>query len=113
MDIKCAFLNGFLDKEVFVEQPLGFENPLFSDHVNKLDKAHYRLKQAPRQRYERLSKFLIENNFVRGKINKTLFFKNRGFDIWMCKFMLMILFLVPPMNCCVKNLLILRVPNLK
>ena len=31
--------------------------------------------------HERLSKLLIENNFVRGKIDKTLFFKNRGLDI--------------------------------
>ena len=81
MDVKCAFLNGFLDEEVFVEQSPGFENPSFLDHVYKLDKALYGLKQAPRQWYERLSKFLIENNFVRGKIDKTLFFKNRGSDI--------------------------------
>ena len=79
MDVKCAFLNGFLDEEVFVEQTPGFENPSFLDHVYKLDKALYVLKQAPRQWYERLSKFLIENVFVRGKIDKTLFFKNRGF----------------------------------
>ena len=71
----------FLDEEVFVEQPPGFENPSFLDHVYKLDKALYGLKQAPRQWYERLSKFLIKNNFVRGEIDKTLFFKNRGSDI--------------------------------
>ena len=81
MDVKCAFLNGFLDEEVFVEQPPGFENPSSLDHVYKLDKALYGLKQAPRQWYERLSKFLIENDFIRGKIDKTLFFKNKGSDI--------------------------------
>ena len=64
-----------------MEQPLGFENPSLLDHVYKLDKALYGLKKAPRQWYERLLKFLIENDFVRGKIDKTLFFKNRGFDI--------------------------------
>ena len=68
MDVKCAFLNGFLDEEVFVDQPLGFANSYFSDHVYKLDKALYGLKQAPRQWYERLLKLLIENDFVRGKI---------------------------------------------
>ena len=26
MDIKCAFLNDFLNEEVYVEQPLRFEN---------------------------------------------------------------------------------------
>ena len=81
VDVKCAFLNGFLNEEVFVEQPPSLENPSFLDHVYKLDKALYGLKQAPRQWYERLSKFLIENDFVRGKIDKTLFFKNKGSDI--------------------------------
>ena len=75
------YLNGFLDEEVFVEQPSSFENPSFLDHVYKLDKALYGLKQAPRQWYERLSNFLIVNDFIRGKIDKTQFFKNRSSDI--------------------------------
>ena len=49
MDVKCAFFNGFLNENVFVEQPPGFENPSFLDHVYKVDKALYELKQAPRQ----------------------------------------------------------------
>ena len=63
-------------KKSLGNNPLRFENPSFSDHVYKLDKALYGLKQALRQWYERLSKFLIENDFLRGKIDKTLFFKN-------------------------------------
>jgi len=39
-------LNGFLEEEVYVEQPPNFENPDFPDHVFKLQKALYRLKQA-------------------------------------------------------------------
>jgi len=38
MDVRCAFLNGFLQEEVFVEQPPGFENPDFPDQVFKLQK---------------------------------------------------------------------------
>jgi hypothetical protein len=31
---------------VYVEQPPGFKDPKFPDHVYKLDKALYRFKQA-------------------------------------------------------------------
>ena len=42
----------------------------------KLTKALYGLKQAPRAWYERLSSFLIKNNFTKGKVDTTLFIKN-------------------------------------
>ena len=81
MDVKCAFLNGFLNEDVYVEQPPGFENSKFPDHIYKLDKALYGLKQAPRAWYERLSKFLLENEFKRGKVDKTLFLKSKGTNL--------------------------------
>ena len=48
MDVKSAFLNGFISKEVYVEQPPGFENDNLSNHVFKLTKALHGLKQAPK-----------------------------------------------------------------
>ena len=81
MDVKCAFLNGFLQEEVYVAQPPGFENNDFPDHVYKLDKALYGLKQAPRGWYERLTKILLENDFKRGLVDKTLFTKVHDKDI--------------------------------
>jgi len=45
MDVKCAFLNGFLQEEVYVEQLPGFENPDFPTHVFKLQKALYGLNK--------------------------------------------------------------------
>ncbi len=81
MDVKSAFLNGFIQEEVYVEQPPGFENFEKPNHVFKLKKALYGLKQAPRAWYERLSKFLLENDFQRGKVDKTLFIKASKKDI--------------------------------
>ena len=80
MDVKCAFLNGYLQEEVYVAQPPGFENEKFPNHVFKLDKALYGLKQAPRAWYERLSKYLLENDFKRGLVDKTLFIKTQNHD---------------------------------
>ncbi|XP_022639218.1 uncharacterized protein LOC111242059, partial [Vigna radiata var. radiata] len=75
MDVKSAFLNGFIKEEVYVSQPPGFEDFKFPDHVYKLKKALYGLKQTPRSWYERLSTFLIDNDFSRGKVDSTLFTK--------------------------------------
>ncbi|GJX01746.1 retrovirus-related pol polyprotein from transposon TNT 1-94 [Tanacetum coccineum] len=48
MDVKKAFLNGILKKEVCVGQPPGFVSKQYPNHVYALDKARYGLKQAPR-----------------------------------------------------------------
>jgi len=78
MDVKSAFLNGYLKEDVYVRQPPGFESKEFSNHVFKLNKAFYGLKQAPRAWYEHLSNFLLENGFRRGKVDNTLFLKSKG-----------------------------------
>ena len=36
MDVKSAFLNGPIQELVFVEQPPGFEDPKFPNHVYEL-----------------------------------------------------------------------------
>ena len=81
MDVKSAFLNGFIKEEVYVEQPPGFEDHMYPNHVFMLSKALYRLKQAPRAWYEHLSSFLLENHFQRGKVDTTLFIKHTNSDM--------------------------------
>ncbi|GKD45069.1 retrovirus-related pol polyprotein from transposon TNT 1-94 [Tanacetum coccineum] len=73
MDVKSAFLNGKISKEVYVEQPPGFESSDFPNHVCKLNKALYGLKQALIAWYETLSKFLTQHKFARGTIDNILF----------------------------------------
>jgi hypothetical protein len=80
MDVKSAFLNGYIEEEVYVRQPPGFENPKYPNHVYKLHKALYGLKQAPRAWYERLKAFLLANCFKMGSIDKTLFLLKQGIN---------------------------------
>ncbi|WVZ84368.1 LOW QUALITY PROTEIN: hypothetical protein U9M48_031407, partial [Paspalum notatum var. saurae] len=80
MDVKSAFLNGFIEEELYVRQPPGFESARFSDRVYKLRKALYGLKQAPRAWYARLKSFLLKSGFVMGSVDKTLFLLSRGSD---------------------------------
>ena len=58
MDVKTTFLNGVVEEEVYVVQPLGFKTHDRETHVCKLKKALYGLKQAPRTWYDRIDSFL-------------------------------------------------------
>ena len=59
MDVKSVFLNGYINEEVYVYQPPGFENTKHPEYVYKLKKSLYGLKQAPRAWYKRLSNFFV------------------------------------------------------
>ena len=102
MDVKSAFLNGFIEEKVYVEQPPGFESFYFPNHVYKFSKALYGLKQASRAWYERLSNFLLEKGFSKGKVDTTLFLRNPIMICLLLKYMLMILFLVLLTIACVR-----------
>ena len=78
MDVKSIFFNGIIKKEVHIELPPGFEDHQFSNHVYKLNRVLYSLKQAPRAWYKRLSKFLIKNDFKRRNMDITLFLKKEN-----------------------------------
>ncbi|GKF09778.1 retrovirus-related pol polyprotein from transposon TNT 1-94, partial [Tanacetum coccineum] len=81
MDVKTAFLNGPLKKEVYVNQPDRFVDPHHPDKVYRLKKALYGLKQAPRAWYDELSNFLVSKGFSKGSIDPTLFITKKGEDI--------------------------------
>jgi hypothetical protein len=80
MDVKSAFLNGVIQEEVFVRQPLGFKNPKYPNKVYKLSNALYGLKQASWAWYARLKTFLLEHGYVMGTIDKTIFSLKHGND---------------------------------
>src|SRR5882672_4549529 len=73
MDVKCAFLNGYLTKDIYTQQPQGFAtNPSL---VCRLRKSLYGLKQAPRAWYAKIDSFLSSLNFVRCKSDPNVYLK--------------------------------------
>jgi hypothetical protein len=82
MDVKSVFLNGQL---VYANQPPGFEDPKFPNHVYKLQKVLYRLKKAPRAWYECLKEFLLKQGFEIGKADPTIFTRKVNKDIFVCQ----------------------------
>ena len=48
MDVKNAFLNGVVEEELYVEQPLGFETHDRESHVCRLKKTLYGFETGTR-----------------------------------------------------------------
>nr|GEV11101.1 putative polyprotein [Tanacetum cinerariifolium] len=76
--VKCP-----LKEEVFVQQPDGFVDPDFPNHIYRPKKALYGLKQAPIAWYDKLSLFLIEHHLTKGIGDPTLSTRRHG-DILPC-----------------------------
>jgi histone deacetylase 1/2 len=77
LDVQNAFLHGVLEEEVYMKQPLGYEDKTRPGYVCKLDKALYGLKQAPRAWYARLSTKLLSLGFHVSKADTSLFYFNK------------------------------------
>eukprot|EP00253_Pinus_taeda_P020932 PITA_20932 len=77
MDVKSAFPNGVLMKEVYIEQPLGYEKKGQEHKVCRFEKALYGLKQAPRAWYSRIDSYLQENGFEKCEGEPTLYIKEK------------------------------------
>nr|GEV42560.1 hypothetical protein [Tanacetum cinerariifolium] len=81
MDVKTMFLNGNFREEVYVSQPDGFVDQDNPNHVYKLKKALYGVKQAPGAWYDMLSSFLISQYFFKGSVDPILFIRRNGNDL--------------------------------
>ncbi|KAH9687903.1 hypothetical protein KPL70_014941 [Citrus sinensis] len=81
MDVKSAFLNGFLEEEVYIEQPLGYVVKGHEDKVLRLKKALYGLKQAQRAWNSRIDKYFQEKDFTKCPYEHALYVKEKDEDI--------------------------------
>jgi len=78
LDVSNAFLHRVLEDEVYMEQPQGFVDPSFPNHVCRLHKSIYGLKHAPRAWFKRLSTALLEHGFVESHMDYSLFICHAG-----------------------------------
>ncbi|KAH9779126.1 hypothetical protein KPL71_007607 [Citrus sinensis] len=78
MDVKNAFLHGELDREIYMIQPMGFQNRGHPEYVCKLQKALYGLKQAPRAWYGKIAEFLTQSGYSVTSADSSLFAKANG-----------------------------------
>ncbi|KAG8485307.1 hypothetical protein CXB51_021723 [Gossypium anomalum] len=78
VDVNNAFLNGELAEDIYMEQPLRFEEsgPHGEKLVCKLNKALYGLRQASRAWFQTLKQYLVDQlNFRAAKADPSLFIR--------------------------------------
>lgn len=81
LDVKSAFLNGYLEEEIFVEQPEGYSIKGKEDKVYLLRKALYGLKQAPRAWYSKIDTHLLSLGFKKSLSESTLYIRREDADL--------------------------------
>lgn len=75
LDVKTAFLHGDLEEEIYMQQPEGFEKEGMKNHVCRLKKSLYGLKQSPRQWYKRFDSFMVTHGYKRCEYDCCVYFK--------------------------------------
>ncbi|GJV27343.1 retrotransposon protein, putative, ty1-copia subclass [Tanacetum coccineum] len=78
MDVKTAFLNGYLNEEVYMEQPEGFVNQKYPNRVCKLKRSIYGLKQASRQWNKRFDDEIKKFGFSQNRDEPCVYVKASG-----------------------------------
>ncbi|KAH9650169.1 hypothetical protein KPL70_026264 [Citrus sinensis] len=75
LDVKTAFLHGDLEEKIYMIQPCGFKAAGKENHVCRLIKSLYGLKQSPRQRYKRFDQFIQGQKFTRSEHDHCVYFR--------------------------------------
>ena len=75
VDIKTAFLNGEIDKEIYVKPPPGYAEP---KKVWKLNKSLYGLKQAPKCWFKTMNSIFAKMGFYPTKSERCIYTRQDG-----------------------------------
>ncbi|RVW46251.1 Retrovirus-related Pol polyprotein from transposon TNT 1-94 [Vitis vinifera] len=75
MDVKTAFLNGYLEEEIYMDQPKGCVVPEKKKKVCKLVKSLYGLKQAPKQWHNKFDHVFVTNGYSINDTDKCIYSK--------------------------------------
>ena len=78
MDVKTAFLNGFLEEEVYMSQPEGFISKNKPNQVCKLKRSIYGLKQASRSWNIRFDETIKRFGFIKNVDEPCIYKKTSG-----------------------------------
>ena len=76
LDVKTTFLHGDLDEEIYMLQPKGFEVIGKENHVCRLEKSLYGLKQSLRQWYRKFNAFMIAHNFACSSYDSSVYMRS-------------------------------------
>ncbi|GJR37734.1 zinc finger, CCHC-type containing protein [Tanacetum coccineum] len=75
IDVKISFLNGELDKEVYMNQPEGFIMHGNENKVYKLIKSLYGLKQTPKQWNQKFDEVVLSSGYLLNQADKCVYSK--------------------------------------
>ncbi|KAL0295440.1 UNVERIFIED_CONTAM: Retrovirus-related Pol polyprotein from transposon TNT 1-94 [Sesamum radiatum] len=81
MDVKTAFLNGFVEKEIFMDQPEGFTTVGDEQKVCRLQRSIYGLRQASQSGNTRFDEVIRGYDFIKNDYDSCIYKKISGSSV--------------------------------
>jgi hypothetical protein len=75
LDVKTTFLHGYLEEDIYMQQPQWYEDKGKENLVCRLKKSLYGLKKDPRRWYLKFDRFMTEQGYSRCHSDHFVYFK--------------------------------------